>query len=198
MDPENRPRVTIHMAASLDGFIARKDGSVDWMETADDFEDGEELGPDFVEEFHRQVDAFVMGSKTYETARGFERQGFGWPYRDKPVYVFTSRPLEKHRTSVECVGGVLRQVLDDVVKPKHRNIWVVGGRELVNECLKSGVADEICVAVLPIAIGEGIPFFGPLPHDVALHLTGVKAYKNGMVELKYEVRRPERGRDVSG
>ena len=79
-------RVTIHMATSLDGFIARKDGSVDWMETSDEFAGGETLGPEFIEAFLKTIECYVMGSRTYETALRFETQGFGWAYGDKPVF----------------------------------------------------------------------------------------------------------------
>ena len=72
--------VTIHMVASLDGFIARKDGRVDWLETSDQFEDGDTLDPEFVQEFLKTIDCYVMGSRTYETALDFEAKGFGWSY----------------------------------------------------------------------------------------------------------------------
>ena len=74
MDKETS-RVTIHMAASLDGFIARRDGSVDWLETSDTFEGGATMSPEFVAEFLKTIDCYVMGSRTYETALGFEAKG---------------------------------------------------------------------------------------------------------------------------
>jgi dihydrofolate reductase len=77
-------RVTIHMAASLDGFIARKDGSVDWLETSDEFAGGETMDPRFVETFLKTIDCYVMGLRTYETALSFEAKGLGWSYGDKP------------------------------------------------------------------------------------------------------------------
>ena len=91
--PNPESRVTIHMVASLDGFIARRDGRVDWLETADEFAGGETLDPAFVEEFLKTIDCYVMGSRTYETALRFESQGFGWAYGDKPVFVLTSRAV---------------------------------------------------------------------------------------------------------
>src|SRR6188768_1432711 len=94
-------RVTIHMAASLDGFIARKDGRVDWMETADEFASGEIMDPAFVEAFLRTIDCYVMGSRTYETALNFERKGLGWVYGDKPTFVLTHRELPRTRKNVE-------------------------------------------------------------------------------------------------
>jgi dihydrofolate reductase len=80
-------RVTIHMAASLDGFIARKDGSVDWLETSDQFAGGDSLDPDFVEAFLKTIDCYVMGSRTYETALNFEASGLGWSYGDVPLHL---------------------------------------------------------------------------------------------------------------
>src|SRR3982751_3856768 len=94
-------RVTIHMAASLDGFIARKDGSVDWMETADEFAGGETMDADVVEAFLKTIDCYVMGARTYETALGFEAKGFGWAYGDKPTFVLTHRELSRARDTVE-------------------------------------------------------------------------------------------------
>src|SRR6476619_6449896 len=90
-------RVTIHMAASLDGFIARRDGRVDWLETSDRFENGDVMAPEFVAEFLRTIDCYVMGSRTYETALSFEARGFGWSYGDKATFVLTSRELSKTR-----------------------------------------------------------------------------------------------------
>ena len=94
-------RVTIHMAASLDGFIARKDGSVDWMETSDEFASGETMDPGFIEAFLKTIDCYVMGSRTYETALSFDAKGVGWAYGDKPTFVLTHRELPRTRDTVE-------------------------------------------------------------------------------------------------
>jgi dihydrofolate reductase len=119
--------VTIHMAASLDGFIARKDGSVDWLETKDEFESGAALDPEYVEQFLATIDCYVMGSRTYETALGFEAKGFGWSYGNKPTFVLTSRDLPKARSTVEFCSGDLRELINGRLKPNFRSIWVVGG-----------------------------------------------------------------------
>jgi dihydrofolate reductase len=181
-------RVTIHMVASLDGFIARKDGSVDWLETSDEFADGETLDPGFVEAFLKTIDCYVMGSRTYETALGFEARGFGWAYGDKPTFVLTTRDLPRTRDTVEFYSGDLAQFVNGRLRPTFRNIWFVGGGVLCGECLRLGLADEVRYSILPVLIGDGLPFFANLDRDVALHLAGIKAYKNGMVELHYEVR----------
>ena len=181
-------RVTIHMAASLDGFIARKDGSVDWLETSDEFTGGDTMDPGVVEAFLKTIDCYVMGSRTYETALRFEATGLGWSYGDKPVFVLTRRELPRTRDTVEFHSGDLAKFVNGRLRPTFRTIWFVGGGVVSAECLRLGLADEVCYSILPILIGEGIPFFERLDRDIALHLAEVKAYKSGMVALRYEVR----------
>ena len=182
-------RVTIHMAASLDGFIARRDGSVDWLETSDDFADGDTMDPGFVEAFLETIDCYVMGSRTYETALGFEAKGLGWAYGDKPTFVLTHRELPRTRDTVELCAGDLAQFVNGRLRSTFRSIWFVGGGAVSGECLRLGLADEVRYSILPILIGDGIPFFEKLDKDVALHLVEVKAYKSGMVALHYDVRK---------
>jgi dihydrofolate reductase len=181
-------RVTIHMAASLDGFIARKDGSVDWLETSDEFADGDTLDPEFVEAFLKTIDCYVMGSRTYETALSFEARGLGWSYGDKPTFVLTRRDLPRTRDNVTFHSGDLAAFVNSRLRPTFRSIWFVGGGVVSGDCLRLGLADEVRYSILPIVIGDGIPFFEKLERDIPLHLTEVKAYKSGMVGLRYEVR----------
>ena len=184
-----KPRVTIHMAASLDGFIARKDGRVDWLETSDHFAGGDTMSPESVAEFLRTIDCYVMGSRTYETALDFETKGLGWAYGDKPTFVLTSRELRKTRNTVEFHSGDLELLVVERLRPNFRSIWFVGGGEVSGECLRRGLADEVRYSIMPILIGNGISFFDRLDTDVALHLVEAKAYTSGMVALRYEVRK---------
>jgi dihydrofolate reductase len=177
------------MAASLDGFIARKDGGVDWLETTDEFAGGDIMDSEFVEAFLKTIDCYVMGSRTYETALRFEAQGLGWAYGDKPTFVLTSRQLPRTRDTVEFYSGNLAQFVNGRLRKTFHSIWFVGGGAVSAECLRLGLADEVRYSILPILIGDGIPFFDKLDRDVALHLAEVKAYKSGTVELLYEVRR---------
>jgi dihydrofolate reductase len=177
------------MAASLDGFIARKDGNVDWLETSDNFEDGDTMAQESVEAFLRTIDCYVMGSRTYETALDFEAKGLGWLYGNKPTFVLTTRELRKTRNTVEFYRGDLKRLLGERLKPNFGSIWVVGGGEVSGECLRRGLADEVRYSIMPILIGSGISFFERLGNDVALHLVEAKAYKTGMVALRYEVRK---------
>lgn len=179
-------RVTIHMVASLDGFIARRDGTVDWMETSDEFPAGDTLDPAFVEAFLKTIDCYVMGSRTYETALDFEAKGFGWSYGDKPTFVLTTRSLPP-RNTMEFYSGDLVQLVERL-RTKFGSIWFVGGGAVCSQCLRLGLADEVRYSILPVLIGDGIRFFDRLEKDVPLHLAEVKAYRNGMVELCYSVR----------
>jgi dihydrofolate reductase len=182
-------RVTIHMVASLDGFIARKDGSVDWLETSDEFVDGATMDPGFVEAFLDTIDCYVMGSRTYETALAFEANGLGWAYGDKPTFVLTRRELPRTRETVEFHAGDLAELVNGRLRHTFRSIWFVGGSELSAECLRLELANEIRHSIVPVTIGDGIPFFAKLDRDIALHLAEVRAYRNGMVEIRYDVRR---------
>jgi dihydrofolate reductase len=174
------------MAASLDGFIARKDGSVDWLETSDEFPAGATMDPEFVAKFLETIDCYVMGSKTYELALGFDQKGLGWPYGRKPTFVLTRRDLPRLRDTVEFHSGGLAEFLTEL-RPRFPSIWLVGGGSLAGECLRRGLADEVRYSLLPVLIGEGIRFFDRLDRDVPLHLAEVKAWRSGMVELRYQV-----------
>lgn len=182
-------RVTIHMVASLDGFIARKDGRVDWLETQDNFEGGATLTAEFIAEFLKTIDCYVMGARTYETALDFETRGYGWAYGDTPTFVLTHRDLPRTRESVQFHAGDLAAFVNEQLRPRFQNIWVGGGGALATECLRLGLADDLRYSVVPVLIGDGVAFFGPLTADIPLHLAEVRPYKSGMVELRYEVRR---------
>jgi dihydrofolate reductase len=176
------------MVASLDGFIARRDGRVDWMETSDDYAEGETLDQDFVESFLKSIECYVMGSRTYETALGFEAKGLGWAYGGKPTFVLTNRNLPRTRDNIEFYSGDLAAFVKERLRPKFRTIWFVGGGVVSGECLRLGLADEVRYSIVPILIGDGISFFDRLDRDIALHLAELRAHKSGMVELRYEVR----------
>jgi|SRR5579872_877020 len=180
-------RVTIHMVASLDGFVARKNGRVDWLETQDRYEAGETMDATMIAEFLRTIDCYVMGSRTYETALDFEAKGFGWSYGDTPTFVLTTRALRKTRNTVEFYSGDIEVLVNSRLKPNFRSIWVVGGGAVSGECLRRRLADEVRFSIVPIVIGDGIPFFHGIDKDVPLHLVETKAYTSGMVALRYEV-----------
>ena len=179
-------KITIHMVSSLDGMIARADNSMSWFETTDLYEKGE-AGLD-VWEFLKTVDCYIMGSRTYELALELSRS-YGWAYGDTPTIVMTSRGLPVERESVETYSGTPEALVNDRLKPSYRNVWVVGGAALTKSFITAGLADEIRMSVLPIILGGGKPFFENIRQEYLLHLSNVVAYRNGMVELCYDLRK---------
>ena len=178
--------VTVHMVSSLDGFIAKKDGSVSWIETTDTYEPG--VTEEDADEFMQTIDCFVMGSRTYDHALDLSVE-FGWPYGDVPTFVLTRRELPALRESIEFYSGDLKTFVNDRLKPHYQNIWLVGGAALVKDFIRLGLVNDIRQTIVPIILGEGTPFFDHIGQEQVLHLKDVTAYKNGMVELWYEVRK---------
>lgn len=176
----NEPRVTVHMVASVDGYIVDDEGGVSWLETSDEFKDGVEHEDSA--ELLAGIGCWVVGSKTYETALEL-----GWPYGDKPTYVVTSRPLTSDRETVRFRGGDLVRLFERELLPAHGAVWVCGGASLVREMLRLDLVDEICTTIAPVLVGGGLPFFDRIGLERALHLKDVKAYRTGMVELWYDV-----------
>ncbi|HVU96522.1 MAG TPA: dihydrofolate reductase family protein [Puia sp.] len=172
------------MVSSLDGIIAKKDNSVDWFETTDSYEKG--VSGQDAAEFLKTIDCYVMGSRTYEHALALSKS-YGWAYGDTPTIVLSTRNLPVERPNVELYSGNLRDLADQRLKPGYRNVWVVGGARLARDFIQAGLAHEIRMTVIPILLGEGLPFFDQLGQQRRLHLKDVTAYKNGMVELWYQL-----------
>lgn len=174
--------VTIHMVSSLDGFIAKNDGSVLWLQSTDTYEQGVVLTDEAVAAFLKNIDCYVMGSRTYEHALEL-----GWPYGDVPVIVLTKRDLKTARKNVAFYAGDLEQLLNNRLKPNFKEIWVVGGAMLAKDFIRFNLADNIIISIMPIILGGGTLFFDYIGKEQLLHLKDVKAYKDGMVELSYEI-----------
>ncbi len=174
------------MVSSLDGIIAKKDNSVSWFETSDNYEKG--ITEQNAEEFLKTIDCYVMGARTYEHALELSKS-YGWAYGDKPTIVLTHRKLPIERPNIETYSGDLNKLVNQQLKPNYKNVWLVGGAALAKDFIRSKLTDEIRLSVLPIILGDGTLFFDQLGLEQALHLKGVTAYKSGMVELWYEIRR---------
>jgi dihydrofolate reductase len=179
-------KVTIHMVSSLDGIIAKKDNSVSWFETSDRYEKG--VSEQDVDEFLKTIDCYVMGSRTYEHALELSKS-YGWPYGDVPTIVVTHRNLPIDRQNIEIYSGDLNKLVNERLKPNYKNVWLVGGAMLAKDFIRLKLADEIRLSVLPIILGDGTLFFDHIGQEQALHLEDVTAYKSGMVELCYEIRK---------
>ncbi len=173
--------VTLHMVSSLDGFIARNDNSVSWLEDPGSvYAAGVSISQEEVAAFLTSIDCYVMGSRTYEHALEL-----GWPYGDTPAVVVTGREWPPARKSVEFYSGDLKTLVDLKLAPRYRNIWLVGGAMLCRRFLELGLVDEIKLTIAPVLLGEGLRLFGGSLTEQRWNLKNVVAYKNGFVELSY-------------
>ena len=173
--------VTLHMVSSLDGFIAKPDNSVSWLnDTGGVYEAGVSVSAEEVATFLKAIDCYVMGSRTYEHALEL-----GWPYGDTPVMVVTDKERTPARKSVEFYSGDLNTLVDVKLAPRYRNIWLVGGAMLCQRFLELGLVDEIKLTIAPVLLGEGLRLFGGSLTEGRWNLKNVVAYKNGFVELSY-------------
>ena len=179
-------KVTIHMVSSLDGFIAKKDNSISWFDTSDYYEKG--VAGQNIEEFIKTIDCYVMGAHTYEHALELSKT-YGWAYGDTPTIVVSHKTLPIERQSIEIYSGDLHKLVEERLKPTYKNVWLAGGAMLVKDFIRLKLADEIRLSVLPIILGNGIPFFDHIEQEQVLHLKEVTAYKTGMVELWYEIKK---------
>ena len=139
-------------------------------------------------EFLKTIDCYLMGSQTYEHAMELSKS-YGWAYGDVPTIVLTHRKLAIDRQNIETYSGDLNKLVNERLKPIYRNVWVVGGAMLAKEFIRLQLADEIRQSILPIMLGDGTPFFDRIGLEQALHLKNVTAYKSGMVELCYQIRK---------
>jgi dihydrofolate reductase len=176
------------MVSSLDGYIAKKDNSVSWFETSDNYEKGAAVTKENAEEFLKKIDCYVMGARTYEHAMELSKS-YGWAYGDTPTIVLTHRNLPIDRPNIEIYSGDLNKLVNERLKPNYKNVWVVGGAVLAKDFIRLSLADEIMQSILPVILGDGIPFFDQIGQEQALHLKDMTAYKSGMVELYYEIRK---------
>ena len=174
------------MVSSLDGLIAKNDNSVSWFETFDSYEKG--VTEQNTEEFLKTIDCYIMGARTYEHALELSRS-YGWAYGNVPTIVVTHRNLPINRSNIEIYSGDLNKLVNERLKPNYNNVWVVGGAILAKDFIRLKLADEIRLSVLPIILGDGTLFFDHIGQEQPLQLVDVTAYKSGMVELCYEIRK---------
>ncbi len=167
-------KLILYIATSLDGFIAREDGSVDWLPDS-----GEDFG---YEAFLSQIDTVLMGHKTYRQILSFDVE---YPYTGKRNYVFTRDKTLERDEHAEFVHSNIIPFVKALKVTGFKNIWLVGGGELFSELLAAGVVDELILFVFPLLLGEGIPLFqGPF-QEQKLELLHAHGHQGGVVELRY-------------
>jgi len=171
-------KVSVFVGTSVDGFIARLDGALDFLPPGG----GEPHGYD---EFIASVDAIVIGRKTFETVLGFG----GWAYGKRRVVVLSHHPLDLSA----AVGGVVEQMAGPPAEIVARlaasgaNHLYVDGGLTIQEFLRAGQVTRLVITRVPVLIGEGIPLFGALPHDVGLRHVATRHYPTGLVQSEYHV-----------
>lgn len=172
-------RASVFVGTSVDGFIARADGSFDFLSAGGS---GDE--PHGFEEFFATVDALVMGRNTYEVVLPFP----DWPYGAKPVFVLSHRPLPPAPAGavVERVAGEPAEVLSQLAARGFGHVYVDGGRT-IQAFVRAGLVQRLVVSRVPVLIGEGIPLFGPLDADVRLTHVATRTFAGGLVQSEYEV-----------
>ncbi len=174
---QGRPHVTLKLATSLDGRIARRDGSVDWL--LDGAPPPEAFG---FGDFYAGIDAILMGRGTYDAVRAMG----DWPYPGKPTTVVTSRELEDLPPGVEAMGGDLPAIIAALEARGHRRVWVEGGGQLLRGMIGIGRLDRLEMAVLPLVLGDGVPLFPPGTAETRLSLMQCRVVEGGALHLVYD------------
>jgi dihydrofolate reductase len=174
-------RASVFVGTSLDGFIARPNGELDFLPHGG----GEDHG---YNEFFASVDALVIGRGTFETVLGFE----SWPYGEKPVFVLSGRPLDLSRLRggvVEQMAGAPAEIVERLAARGIGHIYVDGG-VTVQRFLRAGLITRLVITRVPVLIGSGIPLFGGLDADVRLRHVETRSFPSGLVQSEYAVADP--------
>lgn len=185
-------KASVYIATSLDGFIARENGDLDWLpgsgegesvEHGDDDGDGDgDLG---FQAFMDSVDVLVMGRNTYEMVLSFGQ----WPYGSTRVVVLSrtlSQISDKMPKTVELKSGPLTEIAKELMESGAKHLWVDGGKT-IQGFLNASLIQEIIITRIPVLIGTGIPLFGPLDKDLKLEHLETRSFANGFVQSKYRV-----------
>jgi len=176
-------KIIVYIATSADGFIARKDGAVDWLDrprTAGDYGMGK---------FWKSIDTILLGRKTYDLALRFQKEGKAIPSMGEiKHYAFSRKPPKEVMEGFEFVKEPIKKFAKRLrAQKKGKDIFMMGGAGLIGSFLDQGEIDEFIIHVIPTFIGEGIPLIAPRHRTVPLKLLSVKKFSDGVVRLHYSV-----------
>jgi len=175
-------KISVFIATSLDGFIARLNGSIDWLISADKQESTEDYG---YQEFYDSIDCLVMGRNSMEKVIDFPE----WPYEDKRVIVL-SKTLEEvpaqHVDKFELYSGSLSELVKQLENDGFKSLYIDGGKT-IQSFINNNLITDITITKIPILLGEGLPLFGTIKNDIKLIHIETKSYPNGFVKSTYEV-----------
>ena len=170
-------KASVFIATSLDGFIARRNGALDWLPV-----DGEPHGYD---EFIATVDAIVIGRKTFETVLTFD----AWPYGKKQVVVLTSTPsalVVPDGAVCDVMAGTPREIVSGLAQRGMKHLYIDGG-VTIQRFLEAGLIQRLIITRIPVLLGNGIPLFGPLSRDIRLEHVATRTYPSGLVQSEYVI-----------
>ena len=166
-------KVILFIASSLDGYIAREDGGIDWLFSDADYG---------YSEFYGSIDTVIVGRKTYDQSLGFDED----PYKGKKAYVFTH---DKHASDgrADFVSSDIADFVKKLKRMKGKDIWLVGGSDIVSILFNAGLVDRIILSIHPAVLGRGIPLFKGLTWEMQMKLAKTISYPSGLVQLHYEL-----------
>ena len=168
------PAFVMYSACSVDGFIARENGSIDWLSKWDPAAAG-------YGEFFGTVDGIVMGAKTYDQILETGK----WPYEHKPCLVLSNRPRKPFRDSVQFFTGRVEEAVELMREWKLKRVWLIGGASIYTQFHRKRLIDDYIIAIIPIILGAGIPLLQPCDLEVSLKLLSSKAHDTGVVVNHY-------------
>jgi dihydrofolate reductase len=174
-------KIIVYIATSADGYIARSDGSVDWLDrprTAGDYG---------MSDFSKTIDTILWGRKTYDIASGFGEKGGGFSSKTRN-YVFTHNPPKSYKGKIEFVNEPIKEFSTRLRAQPGKDIWMMGGGGVIASFLDAGEIDEFIIHVIPTFIGDGIPLIEKGRRDVQLKLLSVHEYTDGVVRMHYAVK----------
>jgi dihydrofolate reductase len=175
-------KASVFIATSLDGFIARENGDLDWLTGAESAPTEQDYG---YQDFIDTVDTIVMGRNTFEVALTFDP----WPYSGKKVVTLSSRPTAippRLMDSVEWLSLPPQHLVEQLAAQGATHLYVDGGKT-IQGFLNAGLINELIITRVPILIGTGVPLFGPVDHDIRLNTIAIRQFENGLVQSRYRI-----------
>lgn len=178
-------KIVVYVATSADGYIARPDGDVEWLNRLPDTVDHG------MRAFYPTIDTILWGRKTYDWVLNYSKKDAQDGIFDKKAanYVFSRKPPKKAAPGVEFVSEPVKAFAQRLRATPGKHIWMMGGGELIASFLDAGEIDEFDIHVIPTFIGEGIPLVAPRHRDVSLRLRSARKYSDSVVRLRYDVAR---------
>ncbi len=183
---KKKRRIIVYIATSADGYIARPDGDVEWLNRRP------RSGDHGMRDFYKGIDTILLGRKTYDWSVAYQKKMRSQRnvFDEKVAnYVFSHRPPTKAAPGIQFVSEPVKAFAERVRAKPGKNIWMMGGGELIASFLDAGEIDEFDIHVIPVFIGEGIPLIAPRYRDIPLRLLSTGGYPDGSVRLRYEIER---------